>query len=97
MSKGNFPALIMACYITESADIGSNGISRLGNNILAGIASSIRTLTSSEMPKQGKQVPVFHGITDFAEVYSFTGSSFNLAPKAITKARRNECHIFLKQ
>ncbi|GAY60776.1 hypothetical protein CUMW_204680 [Citrus unshiu] len=68
-----------------------------GNNTLAGVGSSIRAPPSSETAKQGKQVPAFYGITDFAEVYSFIGSSFDLAPKAIMKAQRNESLIFLKQ
>lgn len=62
MSKGNFPALIMACYITDSADdIGSKGISGIGNSTVGGIGSSARTQPSTDMPKQGKQVPVLHG------------------------------------
>ncbi|KAK9193102.1 hypothetical protein WN944_003799 [Citrus x changshan-huyou] len=78
LSKGNFPALIMACYITDSADdIGSKGISGIGNSTVGGIGSSARTEPSTDMPKQGKQVPVLHGIPDFAEVYSFIGSVFD--------------------
>ncbi|XP_044472628.1 protein REVEILLE 8-like [Mangifera indica] len=59
------------------ADIGSKGVLRMGTSSVSGIGSSSRTLTSSEIPKQGKQVPMLHGIPDFAEVYSFIGSVFD--------------------
>ncbi|KAI4300222.1 hypothetical protein L6164_033621 [Bauhinia variegata] len=59
------------------ADIGSKGIARNTNNCLSGVASSTRTLPSSEMQKQGKKAPVLHGLPDFAEVYSFIGSVFD--------------------
>ncbi|KAH9735530.1 protein REVEILLE 8 [Citrus sinensis] len=60
-----------------SDDIGSKGISGIGNSTVGGIGSSARTEPSTDMPKQGKQVPVLHGIPDFAEVYSFIGSVFD--------------------
>ncbi|GAY50333.1 hypothetical protein CUMW_125750 [Citrus unshiu] len=53
------------------------GISGIGNSTVGGIGSSARTEPSTDMPKQGKQVPVLHGIPDFAEVYSFIGSVFD--------------------
>ncbi|KAJ4704823.1 Protein REVEILLE like [Melia azedarach] len=62
---------------TTEADIGSKGLSRVGNSAVGGIVNSTRTVPSSEMPKQGKQVPALHGIPDFAEVYSFIGSVFD--------------------
>lgn len=51
----------MAYHITDSADIGSKGLSRVGNSAVGGIVNSTRTVPSSEMPKQGKQVPALHG------------------------------------
>ncbi|KAH9735531.1 protein REVEILLE 8 [Citrus sinensis] len=54
-----------------------HGISGIGNSTVGGIGSSARTEPSTDMPKQGKQVPVLHGIPDFAEVYSFIGSVFD--------------------
>ncbi|TXG59105.1 hypothetical protein EZV62_016934 [Acer yangbiense] len=69
-------SLIMIYHITDSADIGSKGLVRTGNSNVGGIGSSTRTLPSSELPKQG-EVPVLHGIPDFAEVYSFIGSVFD--------------------
>ncbi|XP_031249975.1 protein REVEILLE 8-like isoform X2 [Pistacia vera] len=70
-------ALIMAYHVTDSADIGSKGVSRMGNSSVSCIGSSSRTLITSETPKQGKQVPMLHGIPDFAEVYGFIGSVFD--------------------
>lgn len=59
------------------ADIGSKGVARISNSSVSGIGSSSRPLPSSEIPKQGKQSPVLHGIPDFSEVYSFIGSVFD--------------------
>ncbi|XWS66947.1 hypothetical protein CRYUN_Cryun05aG0244100 [Craigia yunnanensis] len=59
------------------ADIGSKGVARISNSGLNAIGSSSRTIPSSDMPKQGKQAPMLHGIPDFAEVYSFIGSVFD--------------------
>ncbi|KAH8505563.1 hypothetical protein H0E87_012695 [Populus deltoides] len=64
-TRGNFPAFLMACNLADSADT------------VSGLGTSSRTLPSAEMPKQGKQAPVLHGIPDFAEVYSFIGSVFD--------------------
>ncbi|KAH7553475.1 hypothetical protein JRO89_XS12G0016300 [Xanthoceras sorbifolium] len=75
--KGNFPELIMAYHVTDSADIGSKGVVRTGNSNVSAIGNSTRALPNSELPKQGKQVPVLHGIPDFAEVYGFIGSVFD--------------------
>ncbi|PNT31436.1 hypothetical protein POPTR_006G133000v4 [Populus trichocarpa] len=58
------------------ADIGPKCVSS-SNNTVSGLGTSSRTLPSAEMPKQGKQAPVLHGIPDFAEVYSFIGSVFD--------------------
>ncbi|CAK7342918.1 unnamed protein product [Dovyalis caffra] len=76
-TRGNFPALLMACNVTDSADIGPKGVSRVSNNNVSGLGTSSRTLPSAEMPKQGKQAPMLHGIPDFAEVYGFIGSVFD--------------------
>ncbi|KAJ8754275.1 hypothetical protein K2173_002175 [Erythroxylum novogranatense] len=35
------------------------------------------SLQGTEVPKQGKQAPILHGLPDFAEVYSFIGSVFD--------------------
>ncbi|KAF7804500.1 protein REVEILLE 8-like isoform X1 [Senna tora] len=64
-------------YVTDSADIGSKGIARISNSSLSGVGNSARMLQSSEIPKQGKQAPVLHGLPDFAEVYGFIGSVFD--------------------
>nr|XP_048320970.1 protein REVEILLE 8-like isoform X2 [Ziziphus jujuba var. spinosa] len=70
-SQEEFPNL----HVTE-ADIASKGVTTVSNSNLSGMVGSIRTLPSSEMPKQGKP-PVLHAIPDFAEVYSFIGSVFD--------------------
>ncbi|ONI03169.1 hypothetical protein PRUPE_6G242700 [Prunus persica] len=59
------------------ADIRSKGLARINKCSLSGIESSSRTLPSSEIPEQGKQAPLLHGIPDFSEVYSFIGSVFD--------------------
>ncbi|XP_027934832.1 protein REVEILLE 8-like isoform X2 [Vigna unguiculata] len=61
----------------NEADIGSKGMPKITNSSLSGVRNSTRTLPSSEIPKQGKQAPVLHGLPDFAEVYSFIGSVFD--------------------
>lgn len=57
-------------------DVGNTGFSRIGNIPLSGIGSSTRSVSASELPKQGNS-PVIHGLPDFAEVYSFIGSVFD--------------------
>ncbi|XP_021891570.1 protein REVEILLE 8 isoform X2 [Carica papaya] len=59
------------------ADIGSKGVARIGNTGITGFGSTSRLISGSEMPKQGKQTPILHGLPDFAEVYSFIGSVFD--------------------
>ncbi|XP_057954445.1 protein REVEILLE 8-like [Malania oleifera] len=60
------------------ADIGSKGmVARITKSSVSGIGISSRMLPSYEIPKQGKQGSVLHGIPDFAEVYSFIGSVFD--------------------
>ncbi|RDY13863.1 Protein REVEILLE 8 [Mucuna pruriens] len=76
-TKWNCPPLIMLYDVTDSADIGSKGITQITNSSLSGVGNSTRTLPTSEIPKQGKQAPVLHGLPDFAEVYSFIGSVFD--------------------
>ncbi|KAK7393591.1 hypothetical protein VNO78_22149 [Psophocarpus tetragonolobus] len=62
----------------NEADIGSKGITQITNSSLSGVGNSTRTLPPTpEIPKQGKQAPVLHGLPDFAEVYSFIGSVFD--------------------
>lgn len=67
------------------ADIGPKCVSRVSNNTVSGLGTSSTTLPSAEMPKQGKQAPVLHGIPDFAEVYSFIGSVFDPDTKGHVK------------
>ncbi|KAI7997181.1 Protein REVEILLE 8 [Camellia lanceoleosa] len=62
---------------SPSADIGSKGVARISNSGIDGIGSLSRTISSSELSKQGKPGSLFHGIPDFAEVYSFMGSVFD--------------------
>jgi hypothetical protein len=59
------------------ADIASKGVARISNSGVSGIGSSGRTPPGFDIPKQGKQASVLHGIPDFAEVYSFIGSVFD--------------------
>ncbi|MBA0830386.1 hypothetical protein Goarm_014921, partial [Gossypium armourianum] len=75
--KGNFPAFSYAYNVTDSANIGSNGVAKISNSGVSGIGSSGQTISNSEMSKQGKQASMLHGIPDFAEVYSFIGSVFD--------------------
>lgn len=51
----------MAYNITDSADIGSKGVARIGNTGITGFGSTSRLISGSEMPKQGKQTPILHG------------------------------------
>ncbi|KAH1258573.1 Protein REVEILLE 8 [Glycine max] len=69
--------LFMLYDVTDSADIGSKGITRIGHSSLSGVGNSTRNLPATEMAKQGKQAQVIHGLPDFAEVYSFIGSVFD--------------------
>ncbi|KAG4916298.1 hypothetical protein JHK87_053855 [Glycine soja] len=59
------------------SDIGSKGITRIDHSSLSGVGNSTRNLPATEMPKQGKQAQVIHGLPDFADVYSFIGSVFD--------------------
>ncbi|KAL3536320.1 hypothetical protein ACH5RR_004781 [Cinchona calisaya] len=59
------------------ADVGPKGATRITNSNVSGIGSSFRTLPASELPKQGNEGSLLHGIPDFAEVYSFIGSVFD--------------------
>ncbi|KAL3753900.1 hypothetical protein ACJRO7_001184 [Eucalyptus globulus] len=59
------------------ADIGSKGSSRVSCSTAAGVRSSSRTPSSSEISIQKRQTPVMHGIPDFSEVYGFIGSVFD--------------------
>ncbi|KAK7279395.1 hypothetical protein RJT34_24446 [Clitoria ternatea] len=61
----------------NEADIGSKGITQITNSNLSGVGNATRTPPTSEIPMQGKQAPVLHGLPDFAEVYSFIGSVFD--------------------
>ncbi|GMN39072.1 hypothetical protein TIFTF001_008309 [Ficus carica] len=72
--KGDFPALIMAYNVTDSADVASKGVA---NSNLCGIGNSGRTVPGSKISKHGKHASMLHGIPDFAEVYSFIGSVFD--------------------
>ncbi|KAK2999789.1 hypothetical protein RJ639_022852 [Escallonia herrerae] len=68
--------LLLLTNITDSADTGLKGAARICNSSISGLGSS-RTLSSSELQKQGKQGSLLHGLPDFAEVYSFIGSVFD--------------------
>ncbi|CAL5351096.1 unnamed protein product [Camellia sinensis] len=46
--------VIMAYNVTASADIGSKGVARISNSGIDGIGSLSRTISSSELSKQGK-------------------------------------------
>ncbi|CAL5351190.1 unnamed protein product [Camellia sinensis] len=59
-------------------DIGSKGVARISNSGIDGIGSLCRTISSSELSKQGKPGSLYTlGIPDFAEVYRFMGSVFD--------------------
>ncbi|KAG6744063.1 hypothetical protein POTOM_052772 [Populus tomentosa] len=76
----------LANFHGAEADIGTKDVSRFSyNSTVSGLGTSSRTLPSAEMPKQGKQAPVLHGIPDFAEVYSFIGSVFDMETKGHVK------------
>ncbi|CAL5420015.1 unnamed protein product [Camellia sinensis] len=55
----------------------SKGVARIINSGIHGIGSLCRTISRSELSKQRKPGSLFHGIPDFAEVYSFMGSVFD--------------------
>lgn len=55
----------MLYYVTDSADIGSKGITQLGNTNLSGLENS-----ASEMSRQGKQIPKLHG-NDLTAIFLF--------------------------
>lgn len=57
----NFPALIMAYNVTDSADIGSKGATRIDSTSVSCVGSMSRTLPSSDMSKQKREGPVLHG------------------------------------
>ncbi|XP_047162779.1 protein REVEILLE 8-like isoform X1 [Vigna umbellata] len=61
----------------DEADIGSKGVTIIGNSCVSDVGNSTRKLSATEIPKQGKQTQVLHGLPDFAEVYSFIGSIFD--------------------
>lgn len=58
--KGDFPALIMAYNVTDSADVASKGVA---NSNLCGIGNSGRIVPGSEISKHGKQASMLHGNT----------------------------------
>ncbi|XP_014495342.1 protein REVEILLE 8 isoform X2 [Vigna radiata var. radiata] len=58
----------------DEADIGSKGVTIIGNSCVSDVGNSTTKLSATEIPKQGKQTQVLH---DFAEVYSFIGSIFD--------------------
>ncbi|XP_019058422.1 PREDICTED: protein REVEILLE 8-like isoform X2 [Tarenaya hassleriana] len=74
-----------ACNITDSADIGSKGITNVSSPSASGMGSVSRTLSGSEILIQGKPAPVLHGIPDFTEVYNFIGSVFDPETKGHMK------------
>lgn len=55
--------------VTDSADIGSKGITQISNSSLNGVGNSTRKLLSSEIPKQGKPAPVIHGNLMYIDFY----------------------------
>ncbi|XP_014495340.1 protein REVEILLE 8 isoform X1 [Vigna radiata var. radiata] len=61
----------------DEADIGSKGVTIIGNSCVSDVGNSTTKLSATEIPKQGKQTQVLHGLPDFAEVYSFIGSIFD--------------------
>ncbi|KAL9331934.1 hypothetical protein ACSQ67_001544 [Phaseolus vulgaris] len=65
------------CLFEMKTDIGSKGVTIIGKSCLSGVGNSTRKLSATEMPKQGKQTQVLHGLPDFAEVYTFIGSIFD--------------------
>ena len=59
--RENFLVLIMAYNVTASTDIGSKGVARIINSGIDGSGSLCRTISSSELSKQGKPGSLFHG------------------------------------
>ncbi|KAI3472728.1 hypothetical protein Pfo_029371 [Paulownia fortunei] len=76
-STGGMPSENEYNFLGVEADIGSKGAARISNCSMSGFGSSPRAPPSSELPNQGKQGSVLHGIPDFAEVYGFIGSVFD--------------------
>ncbi|KAL8480568.1 hypothetical protein ACS0TY_026663 [Phlomoides rotata] len=64
-------------YLGVEADIGSKGAATISNCSMSGFGGSPRAPPNSELPNQGKEGSVLHGIPDFAEVYGFIGSVFD--------------------
>ncbi|KAK4478612.1 hypothetical protein RD792_014101, partial [Penstemon davidsonii] len=63
--------------VTDSGDFEPKEAAKISNCSVSGVASPPRVPQSSELPKEGNQDSVLHGIPDFAEVYSFIGSVFD--------------------
>jgi len=59
--NGTFHHLFMFYDVTDSADIGSKGVTIIGNSCVSNVGNSTRKLSATEMPKQGKQTQVLHG------------------------------------
>ncbi|XP_057779044.1 protein REVEILLE 8-like isoform X1 [Salvia miltiorrhiza] len=74
---GSMPSENEYNYLGVEADIGSKGVSTISNCSMNAFGSSPRTTPTSELPNQGKQDSVVHGIPDFSEVYGFIGSVFD--------------------
>ncbi|CAJ1895340.1 unnamed protein product [Sphenostylis stenocarpa] len=75
--NGTFHHLFLLYEVTDSADIGPKGVTRIGKSSLSDVGNSTRKLSAIEISKQRKQAQVLHGLPDFAEVYSFIGSIFD--------------------
>jgi len=58
--NGTFHHLFMFYDVTDSADIGSKGVTIIGNSCLSDVGNSTK-LSATKMPKQGKQTQVLHG------------------------------------
>ncbi|CAL5420032.1 unnamed protein product [Camellia sinensis] len=59
------------------ADIGSKGVARTSNSSFDGIGSLSRTISSSELSKQGKPGSLFHVVYQILLKSSFIGSVFD--------------------
>ncbi|KAE8717285.1 Protein REVEILLE 8 [Hibiscus syriacus] len=68
---------VKAGFFSMSIPLLQVGVARISNSGVSGIGSSFRTIPNSDMPKEGKQASMLHGIPDFVEVYSFIGSVFD--------------------
>lgn len=73
--NGSFDHLFMFYDVTDSADIGSKGVTIIGRSCLSGVGNSTRKLSATEMPKQGKQTQVLHGI-DLTSFHIFSSYGF---------------------